>query len=110
VERRADVQTHRQAVQPGHDHIFEADAFELIARAEHLRPDESGDVVDDRPGARALPDAASHAVRSSLERPHVHALGDAIGDLGDRAGDLRQLGISHPFASVAMVSLPRADA
>ena len=84
VERRADVQPHRQAVQPGHEQVFHAGALQLFRGAEDFRPDEAGDVVDDRPWRRTRPAAemSSHAVGPRLERDHVDPLGVAVGHLG----------------------------
>ena len=86
VERRAHVEAHRQAVQPGHHHVLETHALELIGARKHFRADESRHVVDDRPHRRRLADATRHAVGARLQRAHVDALGGAVGDLGALAG------------------------
>src|SRR5215510_931910 len=49
VERRADVESHREAVKLPHDHVLETRSLELIGCGEHFGTDEPRDVVDDCP-------------------------------------------------------------
>src|SRR3989441_9736154 len=48
--------------------------------------DESGDVVDDRPRAGLTANVPGDAVRTGLERHHVHAFRRAVGDRGSLSG------------------------
>ena len=92
VQRRADIQADGQAVQLAHDDVFQAAPHQLLAALEHLRPDESGDIVDMEPGAPRLhlrelcADGPAEAVLSGFEHHHVDAVRGAIGELGALAG------------------------
>ncbi len=86
MERGADIQAHREAMELRHHDVLETRALELLRGSEHLGPDESRDIVDDHPRAGLLTDVSSHAVRSRLQRDHVDALGGAVGDRGSLAG------------------------
>src|SRR5262249_14932026 len=81
-----DVESHRQTMKLGHDRVFEARALELLGVSENLRPDEAGDVVDDGPGSGFALNVPRDAVRSRLERHHVHAFGRSVGDRRTLAG------------------------
>src|SRR5262249_54133058 len=78
----AHVEAHRESVQFRHDEVLEADAFELFGGPEYFGPDESRDVVDNRPLASGVLQIACEAIRAGFQRSHVDAFGDTVGDLG----------------------------
>ena len=73
-------------MQLGHHHVLQARPLQLLRGSEHFRSDESGDVVDDRPRAGLTANVPGDAVRTGLERHHVHAFRRAIGDRGSLSG------------------------
>src|SRR5262245_7611190 len=73
MNRRADIQAHRQSMELGHEAVFETGTFQLRAGPEHLGTDESSDVVDDRPHTGLSLNVPGNAVGACLERDHVHA-------------------------------------
>jgi len=78
VEGRADVEAHRDPVEPGHDQVLQACTLQLLRRAKNLRADEPGHVVDDRPVPGLTLDVARNAVSARLQRHHVDALRRAV--------------------------------
>src|ERR1041385_6866478 len=86
MKRGADVESHRDAVQTRHDEVLEARALQLFGGTEDLRTDETGDVVDNHPGARLAANRAGETIGARFERHHVDALCRAVGDRRALAG------------------------
>ena len=78
MEGRADVEAHREAMQPGHQEIFQARPLELRRRSKHFRADEAGDVVDDHPAPGLALNVARDTVGACFQRHHVDPLGRSV--------------------------------
>jgi hypothetical protein len=95
VQRRADIQADRQAVQLAHDDIFQAAAHQLLARAEDFGADESGHIVQVDPRRGFVPRLPrfGHLLCERASKPccairesHIEAVAVAVGEVGALAG------------------------